>query len=90
MLLDSCIEDSLSSTNNDTSEDTETDDPPKRPSIKDMAEIRRHLVKNLKEKKDCKLTKRMSTDAQLLDTTKQEIALKQQAMEKIEEADLKH
>ena len=55
--LDSCTEDSLSSTNNDTSEDTETEDLPKRPAIKDMAEIRRNLVKNLKERRTANLLK---------------------------------
>ena len=58
--------------------------------IKDMAASRRSLIQHLKEKKDSKLTKRLSTEAQLLDTAKQEIAMKKRIMESIEESEKKH
>ena len=50
--------------------------PSKKPSSRKNMTEARSLLSNLREKKDGKLTKRLSTDAQLLDTAKQEIALK--------------
>ena len=58
--------------------------------IKDMGTARRDLIKNMQEKKDAKLSKRLSTDAKLLDLAAQEIALKKRALQKIEEGDKKH
>ena len=58
--------------------------------IKDMGKARRELLKNIKEKKDSKLTKRHSVDMQLLDAAKEEIALKKRALEMMENADKRH
>ena len=52
-----------------------------------MAEVRGELVRNLKERRDCRLNKRLSVEVQLLDTAKQEISLKKRALERIEELD---
>ena len=57
---------------------------------KNMAEVRRELVRNLKERRDSRLPKRLSVEAQLLDTAKQEITLKKRALERIEELDTNH
>ena len=83
----------IESEENDELDEGEAEEPcpSKKPSSrKNMAEARRSLLSNLREKKDGKLTKRLSTDAQLLDTAKQEIALKKRGIEMIEEADKKH
>ncbi len=58
--------------------------------IKDMGKARRELLKNIKDKKDSKLIKRHSVDAQLLDAAKEEIALKKRALEMMESADRTH
>jgi len=57
---------------------------------KSMKDKRRSLLEHLKRKKDEKLTKRLSVDAQLLDMAQQEIAIKRRAMEKMEEGEAKH
>ena len=58
--------------------------------IKNMGKARRELLKNIKEKKDSKLTKQHSVDVQLLDAAKEEIALKKRALEMMENADKRH
>ena len=47
-------------------------------------------MKHLEEKRSAKLSKRLSTDTQRLDIAKQELQLKRQAVEKIEEGEKKH
>ena len=57
------------------------------PAKNNVKETRRELVKHLQEKRTAKLSKRLSTDTQLLDIVKQEIQLKRKALEKIEEGE---
>ena len=59
------------------------------PAKNNAKETRRELLKHLQEKRSAKSSKRSSTDAQLFDITKQEIQLKRQALEKIEESEKK-
>ena len=77
----------------DDNSDEESDNtsPRATPSTgKDMNEFRRNLVKHLQEKKDSKLMKRNSTELQLVDTAKMDVALKKKGIEMMEEADKKH
>ena len=57
------------------------------PAKNNVKETRRRLLKNLQEKRSAKLSKRLSTDAQRLDIAKQELQLKRQASERIEEGE---
>lgn len=80
----------LSEADNEENSDEENDNTPQGSTLKDMGEFRRNLVKHLQEKKDSKLTKRNAAEAQLLDTAKQEIALKKRGMDMMEESDKNH
>ncbi len=68
-------------------EPVETENDKHETAPKDMSRVRWELVKNLKEKKDSRLTKRLSVETQLLDTAKQELALKRKILERVEELD---
>ena len=52
-----------------------------------MTEVRGELVRNLKERRNCRLAKRLSVQAQLLGKARQQIALKKRALERIDEMD---
>eukprot|EP00794_Sanderia_malayensis_P020624 gene20624-22659_t len=58
--------------------------------VKDMALARRNLLAHLKEKKDSKLSKRTSGDAQLLDIAREELKLKKATLASIESSKEKH
>ena len=57
------------------------------PAKNNVKETRRELLKHLEDKRSAKLSKRLPTDAQRLDIAKQELQLKRQALEKIEEGE---
>ena len=84
--------DSNSMVNSDSEKEKEEDEESVGgvPKIKDMGACRRNLLNHLKEKKDAKLTKRISTEAQLLDAAKQEIAIKKRIVESIEDSEKRH
>ena len=79
-----------SPTSNANQAEAEIDVETRETEPKNMAKVRRELARNLKERRDSRLTKRLSVEAQLLDTAKQEIALKKRALERIEELDANH
>ena len=70
--------------------DEENENTSQRSTVKDMGEFRRNLIKHLQQKKDSKLTKRNAAEAQLLDTAKQEVALKKRGMDMMEESEKNH
>ena len=59
-------------------------------ATKDMASARRNLLSHLKEKKDSKLSKRTSAEAQLLDIAREELKLKKATLASIESSKQKH
>ena len=80
-------------TSSDMGRDASDEDSPATctmPKIKDMGACRRDLLVHLKSKRDSKLTKRTSSEAQLLESTRQEITVKKRIVESIELAEKKH
>ena len=55
-----------------------------------VAERRQLLQKQLKRKRDSKLTKKLSTDNQLLAMAREDLQLKRKVFDQMEEADKKH
>ena len=80
-------------TSSDVGRDASDEDSPATctmPKIKDMGACRRDLLVHLKSNRDSKLTKRTSSETQVLESTRQEITLKKRIMESIELAEKKH
>eukprot|EP00112_Aurelia_sp_Birch-Aquarium-sp1_P016380 Seg3708.3 transcript_id=Seg3708.3/GoldUCD/mRNA.D3Y31 product="hypothetical protein" protein_id=Seg3708.3/GoldUCD/D3Y31 len=80
------------SRNLDADEESLSDDNNQNQKVtgKDMGQVRRNLIQHLKEKRDSKLTKRISTDAQLMDIAAQELKIKKQMLTRMEENDRRH
>ena len=78
--------------NLDADEESVSDDSnqTQKVTVKDMGQVRRNLIQHLREKRDGKLTKRISTDAQLMDIAAQELKIKKQMLTRMEENDRKH
>ena len=55
-----------------------------------VAERRQLLQKQLRGKRDSKLTKKLSTDNQLLAVAREDLQLKRKVLDQMEEADKKH
>ena len=88
LLPDQSLSETASSETLDTS--AKDDDEEESTVPKDMGNAKRNLIQHLKERKDSKLSKLFSVDAQLLDIANQEIKLKRRALEKMEEGEKKH
>ena len=53
-------------------------------------EARHNLISHMRHKKDSRLTKRLSSNAQLVDIANHELELKKRIPEKVEEGDKRH